>query len=154
MFLSRIQNLFTKEKIPFAVVGGYAVAIHGVARGTFDVDIITEISEENFLKIESALKSIGMNSLLPVGAKDLFLNLGTYQKEKHLVAWNFVNPKRFRDCLDIIITEDVRNYKTFFAETDFGPLSVISLDGLIQMKSKTGRLQDVEDVQALKRLNS
>lgn len=152
MFIAKIQNLFTQNHIPFAIVGGYAVAIHGIARGTFDVDIITEISEENFVKIERSLATIGMKSLLPMTASDLFKNLETFKKEKNLVAWNFIHPNKFRETLDIVITEDIRSYQTFEAETDFGPLSVISLDGLIQMKSKTGRVQDIEDVQALKKL--
>ncbi|EOQ97755.1 hypothetical protein LEP1GSC195_0289 [Leptospira wolbachii serovar Codice str. CDC] len=152
MFLKKIQDKLSKEGIPFAIVGGYAVAIHGVARGTFDLDVITEISEENFLKMESILGSIGLKSILPISAMEIFRNLELYQREKNLIAWNFVNPERQRESLDIILTEDIRNCKIEQAKTDFGPLPVISLEDLIRMKSKTNRAQDIEDVRALRKL--
>ena len=152
MFLKKIRDVFTKNKIPFAVVGGFAVAIHGVARGTFDVDVITEISEENFLKIEYALKEIGLRSILPIDAKNFFQNLETFKKEKNIIAWNFINPSLNRDCLDILITEDIRNFEIISAKTDFGSLPVISLEGLIQLKSKSGREQDKIDIAALRKI--
>ncbi|TGL75687.1 DUF6036 family nucleotidyltransferase [Leptospira jelokensis] len=152
MFLKKIQDKLSKEGIPFAIVGGYAVAIHGVARGTFDLDVITEISEENFLKMESILGSIGLKSILPISATEIFRNLELYQREKNLIAWNFVNPERQRESLDIILTEDIRNCKIEQAKTDFASLPVISLEDLIRMKSKTNRAQDIEDVRALRKL--
>ncbi|MCU0824632.1 MAG: hypothetical protein MUF77_08310 [Leptospira sp.] len=152
MFLKKIQDKLSKEGIPFAIVGGYAVAIHGVVRGTFDLDVITEISEENFLQIESILGSIGLKSILPISATEIFRNLELYQREKNLIAWNFVNPERQRESLDIILTEDIRNCKIEQAKTDFGSLPVISLEDLIRMKSKTNRAQDIEDVKALRKL--
>ncbi len=135
-----------------AVVGGYAVAIHGVARGTFDVDIITEISEENFVRIESVLEGIGMKSILPVNARTLFKNLENYKLEKNLIAWNFIHPNRVRDSLDILITEDIRNYQTVLVSAETGEIPTVSLDGLIRMKAAAGREQDLEDVKALKKL--
>lgn len=128
------------------------MAIHGVARGTFDLDVITEISEENFLKLESILGSIGLKSILPISATKIFRNLELYQREKNLIAWNFVNPERQRESLDIILTEDIRNCKIEHVKTDFGSLTVISLEDLIRMKSKTNRAQDIEDVRALRKL--
>lgn len=40
MILSRIIPLFSEADIPYCIVGGYAVALHGVVRGTLDLDII------------------------------------------------------------------------------------------------------------------
>lgn len=152
MFLKKIQELFSQEEIPFAIVGGYAVAIYGIARGTFDVDVITEISETNFIKIESALGSIGLKPLLPLQTKEIVQKLEFLQKEKNLIAWNFINPDRQRESLDIVLTEDIRECKIISVETDFGKLPVVSLKDLIRMKSKTGRKQDLEDVEALKKI--
>jgi len=152
MFIQRICRLFAEKKIPMAVVGGYAVAIHGVARGTFDLDIITEIGEENFVQIEQTLAGIGMKSILPVDARTLFQNLEAYKRSKHLVAWNFIHPDRVRDSLDILVTEDLRDYETIVVSTDAGEIVTISLDGLIRMKAGVGREQDLEDVKALKKL--
>lgn len=152
MFIKEITSLFVKHDIPFAIVGGYAVALHGIVRGTFDVDLVTELSESNFVKIENALKSIGMKPLLPVNAADLYRNLAVYIKEKNLIAWNFVHPTRLRDSLDIIITEDLRNLQTEQITSDLGRIPVLSLDSLIQMKAKANREQDLKDIEALKAL--
>lgn len=135
-----------------AVVGGYAVAIHGVARGTFDVDIVTEIEEGNFVRIEAALGEIGMKSILPVDARTLFQNLESFKKEKSLVAWHFIHPERVRDSLVILVTEDIRDYQTIRVSSDAGEICTLSLDSLIRMKTGAGRAQDLEDVKALKKL--
>ena len=152
MFIARICNLFHENNIPFAVVGGYAVAMHGVARGTFDVDIITVIDEENLRKIETALNSIGMRPILPVSAGDLFANLEKYKRERNLVAWNFMHPTRMRDSLDIVITDDMRDFEIIEVDSDFGKIPTLSLDSLIQMKSRVNREQDLKDIAALKLL--
>ncbi len=154
MFIAKICDLFKRENIPFAIVGGYAVAIHGVARGTFDLDIITEISEANFAKIDQTLRGVGMEPLLPVKVHELFANLDTYIKERNLVAWNFRHPTRMRDSLDIIVTEDMRNYNIVEVESDFGLVPTLSLESLIQMKSRAGREQDQKDVAALKQIKA
>lgn len=149
MFLKDVTDLFLRNSIPFAVVGGYAVALHGIVRGTFDLDIVTELSEQNFVNIENTLKSMGMQPLLPVSATELYRNLAKYASEKNLIAWNFRNPNRLRDSLDIIVTEDLRNMQVIEAETDFGKIPVLSIDNLIRMKSRANRKQDLEDIAAL-----
>ncbi len=149
MFLKDVTDLFLKHGIPFAVVGGYAVALHGIARGTFDVDIVTELSEQNFVNIETALKSRGLQPLLPVSAIELYRNLATYTTEKNLISWNFRNPSRLRDSLDIIVTEDLHKLEVVEAETDFGKIPVLSIDSLIRMKSRANREQDLRDIAAL-----
>jgi len=152
MFLKKLHEILQNNQIPFAVVGGYAVAIYGVARGTFDVDIITELTEQNLIHLEKILSELGLKSTIPISASEIFKNKDQLQKDKNLIAWNFVNPDRQRENLDIVLTEDIRSCSTFEAKTDFGNITVIGLDDLIRMKSKTGRIQDEEDVRALKTL--
>lgn len=152
MFLREITDLFKSQDIPFAIVGGYAVAIHGVARGTFDVDLVTEISEANFIKIETALRGIGMKPLLPLNASELYQNLGRYVTERNLIAWNFVHPTHQRDSLDIILTENLHDLEVIEVVSDLGKIPVLSIDSLIQMKSKANREQDQKDIAALRLL--
>ncbi|MCG9875521.1 MAG: hypothetical protein MH321_12130 [Leptospiraceae bacterium] len=149
MILARILPLFQDASIPYCVVGGYAVALHGAVRGTLDLDILTELTVDNFIRIEELLTSIGMKSLLPLNARNIFTNREQLINEKNLIAWNFIHLERKMDLLDILITEDIRNYKTVSVLSQWGDIPVIDLDGLIQLKSKTQRRQDLEDVQAL-----
>ena len=56
------QNLLSiliKHKVPFVVIGGYAVNIHGYLRATEDIDIIFSRSEESEAQLFSALKELG-----------------------------------------------------------------------------------------------
>lgn len=39
MFIHDVCSTLDSEKIPYAIVGGYAVALHGAVRGTIDIDI-------------------------------------------------------------------------------------------------------------------
>jgi len=151
-FLQKIKEAFYKESIPFAIVGGYAVAIHGVARGTLDMDIVTEISEDNLIKIEKLLQSLDYKAQIPNSASDIFQNRQLYLEERSLVAWSFRHSSHQREILDIILTEDIRQMVVVHAQTNWGELPVVSLEDLILMKSKSRRPQDVEDVRALQRL--
>ncbi len=154
MFIAEICKLFKTRDIPFAIVGGYAVALHGVVRGTFDVDIVTEISEKNFVKIEEAVTFLGLKPRLPVSARDLFANLEEYKKSRNLVAWNFNNPLRMRESLDIIVTDDIKQMEIVEVSSDFGNIPVLSIDSLIHMKSRANREQDQKDIAALKALQA
>jgi len=44
MFILKVCESLSNAKIKYAIVGGYAVALHGVVRGTVDVDLLIEIS--------------------------------------------------------------------------------------------------------------
>lgn len=54
-----ILSAFSKEKVEFMVVGGYAVAFHGFVRGTGDFDLWIRISDENAERVWKALQSFG-----------------------------------------------------------------------------------------------
>ena len=45
MFLIRLVRALDKHKVDYAIVGGYAVALHGAIRGTVDVDLVLGFSE-------------------------------------------------------------------------------------------------------------
>jgi hypothetical protein len=46
VILSYLLPFFSEAKIPFCLVGGYAVAIHGVVRGTLDLDGLIQIKNK------------------------------------------------------------------------------------------------------------
>ena len=39
-FLSRVSKALDAAGVRYALVGGYAVALHGAVRGTVDIDIV------------------------------------------------------------------------------------------------------------------
>lgn len=151
-FLEKICSCFNQNSIPYAIVGGYAVALHGAPRGTLDIDFITRLDEKTFLKIESVLLSMGFQSRLPVTAQEVFKFREEYINNRNLVAWSFYNPANPIEVVDIIITENLDDFKTVEKKLSNFKLKIISKAGLIHMKKKSGREQDLADIKALEKL--
>ena len=151
-FLEKVCKCFEKNKIPYALVGGYAVALHGAPRGTIDVDFIIRFEEETFVATELALQSIGLLPRLPVSAKEIFQFRQEYINNRNLIAWSFHNPKNPMDIVDIIITENLEDYTVIEKKISSAKIKILSKKDLIKMKKKSGRPQDLLDVEALEKI--
>lgn len=152
MLIYRICKAFQNENIPYAIVGGYAVALHGAMRGTFDIDFVIQWTLDNLQKAEKVLLQLGLVSRLPLNAQNVFLNKKEYVENRNLIAWNFYNPSNPTEQVDLIVIYDLAPGSTTLVHTDLGDISILSKQNLIQMKRKSGRPQDLEDVQALENL--
>lgn len=62
-----LLELFNAHKVEYLIVGGYALAFHGVPRYTGDIDIFVKPDTENALRILKALDEFGFGS---VGLKE------------------------------------------------------------------------------------
>jgi hypothetical protein len=152
MFIHRLCQALQEAKIPYAVVGGYAVALHGVPRGTFDIDCVIRWTLENLTKTERILQSLGLVSRLPIDAHDVFRFHDEYVNKRNLIAWNFYDPTNFSHQVDIIITFDLKNATVETIRTSGGNIKVLSRKDLIAMKRASGRPQDLADVRSLEEL--
>ena len=85
MFLFDVVKKLEEFEVPYAIVGGHAVALHGAIRGTVDIDFITEWQLENLQKIELVMAELGLIPRLPITSIDLFKNRDTYILEKNLI---------------------------------------------------------------------
>ncbi|MEI6806090.1 MAG: hypothetical protein WCK49_06240 [Myxococcaceae bacterium] len=151
-FLERVCACLESYRVPYALVGGYAVALHGAPRGTIDLDFIVRFQEKDFIDLETAFNSIGLKSRLPVTAKQVFQFRQEYIEQRNLIAWSFVNPNNPIETVDIIITKNLFDCST--VNRDLGKLivKVLSKKDLIEMKQESGRAQDLLDIKALERL--
>ncbi len=154
MFIIEIAKAFAKSKIPFAVAGGYAVALHGVVRATMDVDLVIGLKREDFEKAEKALIEMGLQSRIPVTAKEVFSFREEYIKKRNLVAWSFVNSKKPTQIVDILLTHDLRKLKTKKVFIGADPIQIVALNDLIKMKKQSARSQDLVDVENLEKLKN
>lgn len=152
MFLNDVCHILNQEKVHYAVVGGCAVALHGVIRGTVDVDIVVEWTLKNLIKLQSALKQIGLVSTLPITAENLFHFREEYIQNRNLIAWNFYDPKNPLRQVDVVVTFNLHQNEVETFKTKRGNIKVLKVKNLVQMKRKAGRPQDLEDVKALERL--
>lgn len=150
--LEKICTALREAGIRYAVVGGYAVALHGAVRGTVDIDIVLAWSRKAIAGTEKALNEIGLVSRLPLSADDIFDFRDEYVENRNLVAWNFYDPADLSVQVDIVITYDLKGRKTRRIELPGGPVPILAIRDLIEMKRESGRPQDIEDVAALEKL--
>lgn len=152
MFIIKVCNTLKEAGVTYAVVGGYAVSLHGAVRGTVDVDIVIAWSLENLKKTEGALKKIGLISQLPLNAVTVFDYKEDYVQNRNLIAWNFYNPKILTEQVDLILTYDLNPLSITTVRTAVGEINILSRKQLIEMKTRSGRPQDLQDVKALENL--
>jgi 3-hydroxyisobutyrate dehydrogenase-like beta-hydroxyacid dehydrogenase len=152
MFIHDVCEALAKAKIPYAVVGGYAVALHGVLRGTVDVDVAIQWTLKNLEMVEKTLKTLGLVSRIPITAKDIYNFRDEYVKNRNLIGWNFYDPKNPANQVDIIITYDLQKPQIETINTRSGKIAVLAKKDLIAMKKASGRPQDIQDAKALEGL--
>ena len=152
MLLQRLVNALNREKIPYAIVGGVAVALHGAPRGTIDVDIVIKHEAKFFKSIEACLKKLKFQPRLPVTSEEVFQFKNEYITRRNLIAWSFYNTENPIEVIDIILTHDLKEMKVVTKKMGLSKLKVISIEDLIKMKMKSGRKQDLEDVKVLKEI--
>ena len=152
MWILAVTKALSSHKVRYAIVGGYAVSLHGAVRGTIDIDIVIPLELNQYNKAEAALKSLGLESNLPVSAEEVFNFRDEYINNRNLIAWTFTSPKNPTQIVDIIITEDSNQFKTTKVKIQRQSANIASIEDLIRMKSDTGRKQDQADIEALRRL--
>lgn len=152
MLLYAVVKALQTADVPFAIVGGYAVALHGAVRGTVDVDLVLRLSKPDFMAAERALKTLGLAPRLPVSASEVFDFREEYIRNRNLVAWSFQHPTDPTQVVDIVLTHDLAALKIKMIPSGGLMLPVLDAADLIAMKRASGRPQDLEDIRALEAL--
>lgn len=152
MFIQRVVQSLKENRVSYALVGGYAVALHGAIRGTVDLDLVIRMEKAQFRKLEQAMKELGLVPRLPVTAEEVFDFREEYIRNRNMVAWSFYHPDNPLEAVDILITEDLRDIKTVSKKLGALAIHVAAIRDLIAMKQKAGRAQDWEDIRALEKL--
>lgn len=152
MLIERVVKSLIHHRVQYALVGGYAVALHGAVRGTVDIDFVIALNQRSYRQTEKALNSIGLKSRLPVTADDVFNFRDEYIKNRNLIAWSFINPDNPLEIVDIIITENAKELKSVIKMIKGTKVKIAAIDEIIRMKKKSGRKQDIEDIRALEKI--
>lgn len=140
--LLAITSSFEENNIEYAVCGGLAMAIHGFARATLDIDLL--IREENLEKAYQVAKTKGydikgLDMSFKEGATEI-RRVSKIDDDGEILSLDFllVTPK----------VEDVWESKEQFIVVE-KHLSTVSKEGLIKMKTLAGRPQDLADIERL-----
>jgi hypothetical protein len=152
LLVEKVCQALASHGVRYALVGGYAVALHGAVRGTVDIDIVVDWTLKSLRATEIALNSLGLVSRLPLSADDVFGFRDEYVKNRNLVAWNFHNPADVSQQVDVVIVFDLKGKRRHRVPAASGPLFLLTVSDLLGMKRASGRPQDLADVAALERL--
>ena len=132
------------EGVEFMLVGGYAVALYGWPRMTYDIDFWIWANEENVAKVMRALKKFGA-PLMNLSEEDfhqpgMVFQIGTAPQRIDLLS--AVDGVKYEDAVKRAREMEVDELK----------LKVISIDDLILNKKASGRTKDLADAEALEKL--
>jgi hypothetical protein len=150
---------FQKQKVKYIIVGGIAINLHGILRGTADIDILVDMTDENLKKIVSILKKQGYHVKQPVDPMGIANKEIRYDwiHNKNMKAFNFYKENEYKE-VDIIIESPVsyKQAKKNALQLKIGRMKipVISINDLIKMKSHAGRDEDQKDIEQLKRIKN
>jgi len=138
---SEFLQLFLDNEVRFLIVGGYAMAAHGLPRYTGDLDAWVWIDPENAERIVKALGAFGFSSL-GISPED-------FESESLVVQLGF--PPHRIDLLTSIdgVSFDEAWLRRVVVSANGLPIPFIGRDDLLVNKKAAGRPQDIADAQRL-----
>jgi hypothetical protein len=143
--VKRIARYFEEADVEYALIGGYALAAHGLVRQTEDIDVLVNPSAANSARWIAAL------SRLPDGAaRELTSDPDVFASQK-LYAIR-INDEITVDVLPSAAGANWEDLQPFVEqlELDGVKVRVLSLQGLLKTKSGA-RPKDLADAQAIAR---
>jgi predicted nucleotidyltransferase len=141
-----LLEALVREKVEFAIVGGYAFAFHARPRATKDLDLLVAGDAENLARASRALDAFGA----PENVVAAMATLGESE-----VVYMGRPPLRvdFLRAVDGVDAEQILRNAVRTAWEGV-PVRVIALDDLIANKRAAARPQDVADVAVLEIVRS
>ncbi len=145
--LKEFVKSLSSHEVEFLLVGAHAVAYHGRARFTEDLDLFIRRSQANEEKLIKALLEFGF----PVDAGQIRWFFESPRAIKKLgVKPNLIELLNFLDGLDF----DAACLRGEPAKIGEASVSVISLSDLLINKAAVGRPQDLADIHLLRQINN
>ena len=141
--LNRLQDVFKsfqQHEVRYIVVGGVASVLHGVPRATFDLDILIDPTDDNALRLLSALVDAGFGTATMTNAQEILAHEITVFNDRVRIDVQTRTPGvSFQDAW--------RRRKTVTYQGQ--DLFILSKEDLIASKQASGREVDLEDVHML-----
>ena len=142
--LQMLIELLRRERVAYALCGGFALAVYGITRATEDIDLL--VKESSVAKLREATATLGYRfdgrPMSFRGGDVLIYRLHKAEGEDLLVL----------DLLLVTPATQAAWDSLREVETDFGVVTVVSPGGLIHLKSLRGSGQDQDDIRRLKEL--
>ncbi|NPU84953.1 MAG: hypothetical protein HPY65_10740 [Syntrophaceae bacterium] len=133
--------LFNAHCVEYLIVGGYALAFHGVPRFTGDLDLLVKAESANARRILAALEAFGFGSL--------GLSESDFEHPERTVQLG-IPPVR----IDLITSLTGVSWDEAWAGRVSGrygdiPVAFIGREQFVVNKRATGRVRDLADIEGL-----
>lgn len=156
MFVRDVTRALEEANVPYCVVGGLAVNLHGIPRTTFDVDLVVPREAGPLRRCREALESLGLVCRLPLTLEALAEETDEALRARNLIAATFTDPSNPLHEVDVLVTPSIRGAdlvaRSVVRESAELSVRVVSLPDLVAMKRAAGRAQDLADLRHLERL--
>ena len=140
----RALEAFSRHGVPYLIVGGAALALHGIPRTTLDVDIVIPAETQAIIKVFRVAKLIGL--------KNRQAKILTLAEKPNLVTgqWVSFEDRRKRQLIDVFFEKEKQFQKLYSRSVERKgrkiTFHVASLSDIEKMKKASGRPIDLADV--------
>lgn len=135
-------NCLTSHDVEFLIVGAHALAFHGVARYTEDLDVWVDRTESNASKVQAALAEFGIPISDAVARALLeerrMLRFGVAPTKIEIL--NFLDGCEFPTAFDRARSERIGGT----------PVRILGLEDYVATKRASGRPKDASDLTLLR----
>jgi hypothetical protein len=157
MFYLDLFRCLHRRDVRYLLAGGLAMNLHGVPRMTMDVDLVVALDDDNLEAFIQCARDLYLKPQAPVPLESLLdADLRrSWIEDKHLIAFALAgtpgtptvdvllkHPLDFDEALRRALVQEVENI----------PIRIASLDDMIALKQNTGRRQDQDDIDHLRRI--
>lgn len=143
-----LTETLNRKGIDYAVCGGWAMAIHGLPRATVDIDLL--ILSDDLEKVWAAATELGYDvEGLPLHFADGAIEIRRISKIDSATKRVFT--------LDFLLVTSALHevwHGRELVKWEDGKTWVVSRDGLIKLKTISGREQDLLDIRKLREVNN
>ena len=143
--LQGLLKALHSDGVPYALCGGLALAVYGITRATEDIDILVE--DASLPKLRAVADRLNFR----FNPTPLILRNGTVKI--HRLFKTAGEDLLVLDLLLVTAATEPAWHTRYEVQTDFGPVQVVSREGLIHLKSLRLSGQDEDDIRKLKELS-
>lgn len=158
MFYLDLFAALDRHQVDYVLIGGLAVALHGVERNTMDIDVCVVVSPENLKHLIAAAQELALQPMLPVPLTALgdIETLQQWHIERNLQAFSLRSNALEGVSLDVLLFPPVDPaamcQRALRLDISGVPVNLVCIEDLIALKRSAGRPIDLADIEHLQRL--
>lgn len=155
----KVLEILAKHDVEFILIGGVAQYLHGGPFPTVDVDVVPDLQTSNLNRLAEALTELEARLRDAKEPEGIPIGLDGKALKKALPDFRFLRLTTKYGYLDLLYepagTEGFRDLNRSAVKKSIAPaveISVASLADVIRSKQAVGRVRDLEQLPALRRL--